>query len=40
MIERKGRLWYCDRCERWINPVVNGFVCPFCGHEPVREVSV
>jgi hypothetical protein len=38
MIRRKGRLWYCDPCEAWINAVVNGFRCPYCGHEPVPEV--
>lgn len=39
MIVTKRALWYCLNWDRWINRVVSGLTCPFCGHEPRQGVS-
>ena len=38
MIRERGHLWFCLECERWINRIVNGDTCPFCGSRACQGV--
>lgn len=35
---KRGKLWCCAGCNSWVNRLVNGYTCPYCGNEPEEEV--